>query len=190
MMKDINLVGTSRAQYPDLYLMERLSEDERIKVPGMNLVPDKNNVLVFIAGMGCPHCAEGLVKLWKRSEPLKNLDAAIKSMSATPFEQRELANLGLSKKAYFSFNATPKGFNLADNASPKDSALTTTDRAKVTHAVLIFDKQQNLRYRYLGDRPLSDLDEITYALMELKDPAPSPKGRFHRVLLPRVSLPR
>ncbi len=185
MMKDVNLVGTSRAQYPDLYLMERLSEDERIKVPGMNLVPDKNNVLVFIAGMGCPHCAEGLVKLWKRSEPLKDLDASIKSMSATPFEQRELANLGLSKKAYFSFNATPKGFNLADNASPTDSELTASDRATVTHAVLIFDKQQYLRYRYLGDRPLSDLDEITYALMELKDPAPSPKGRFHRVLLPR-----
>jgi len=181
MMKDINIVGTSRSQYPDLYQIERISNAERGKISGLNLDPDKNNVLLFVAGMGCPHCVEGLVKLWKRSDPLVNLDATIKCMSATPIQQRDLAAFGFSKKDQFTFHTAPNNFQLARCDSPSASAATI--QPIITHGVLIFDKQQNLRYRYLGDRPLSDLDEITYALMELKEPESSPKGRFHRVSL-------
>ena len=179
MMKDLNIVGPSRAQYPDLYLLERVPQRERTKIEGLDLVPGKNNVLLFISGMGCPHCAEGLIKLWKRSESLKNLDAKIKCMSATPFQQRELTALGLSKKDHFTFHEIPHAFKLADC----DSAAATANDPGITHGVLIFDTQQRLRFRYLADRPLSDLDEITYALMELNDtsPGPSPKGRFQRV---------
>ena len=179
MMKDLNIVGTSRAQYPDLYLLERVAEADRTKIDGLNLDPGKNNVLVFISGLGCQHCAEGLVRLWKRSDPLKNLDASIKCISATPFQQRELVALGLKKKEHFTFHEVPDGFDLAEC----DSAAGAANEPGITHGVLIFDKQQKLRYRYLADRPLSDLDEITYALMELNDPGsgPSPKGRFQRV---------
>ena len=179
MMKDINIVGTSRAQYPDLYLLERVAQAERTTIDGLDLDPGKHNVLVFISGVGCPHCAEGLIKLWKRSEPLKNLDAKIKCMSATPFQQRELKALGLSKKDHFTFHEVPDAFDLAGC----DSKSAAAHEPGITHGVLIFDKQQKLRYRYLGDRPLGDLDEITYALMELNEPGhiPSPKGRFQRV---------
>ena len=176
-MKDLNIVGTTRAQYPDLYLLERVTEAERIKIDGLDLDPGKNNVLVFISGMGCPHCADGLVRLWKRSDPLKNLDATIKCMSATPFQQRELTALGVRKKDHFSFHEVPDGFDLAKY----DSSSVTANEPAITHGVLIFDRQQKLRFRYLADRPLSDLDEITYALMELNERGPTGKGRFQRV---------
>ena len=176
-MKDLNIVGTTRAQYPELYLLERVAEAERMKIDGLDQEPGKNNVLVFISGMGCPHCADGLVRLWKRSDPLKNLDATIKCMSATPFQQRELNALGVRKKDHFTFHVVPDGFDLAKC----DSSSAAENEPAITHGVLIFDKQQKLRYRYLADRPLSDLDEITYALMELNDPGPSRKGRFQRV---------
>lgn len=195
MMKDINIVGTSREQYPDFYQLERLATKDQIRIGGLSLEQGKNNVLVFVTGMGCPHCVEGVIKLWKRSDPLKDLDATIKCMSATPFKPKELASLGLSTKDHFTFHSVPEDFDLAQcDAQPqlsptKTASLTPTTTASnpppITHGVLIFDKQQNLRYRYLGDRPISDLDEITYALMELKDPAPSPKGRFHHVSLPK-----
>jgi hypothetical protein len=177
MMKDLNIVGSSRAQYPDLYLLERVAEAERMKIDGLDQEPGKNNVLVFISGMGCPHCADGLVRLWKRSDPLKNLDATIKCMSATPFQQRGLKALGVRKKDHFTFHEVPDGFDLAKC----ESSSATENEPAITHGVLIFDKQQKLRYRYLADRPLSDLDEITYALMELNEPGPSRKGRFQRV---------
>ena len=179
MMKDLSIVGTSRVQYPDLYQLERVAEADRTKIDGLNLDPGKNNVLVFISGLGCQHCAEGLIKLWKRSDPLKNLGASIKCMSATPFQQRELTALGLSKKDHFTFHEVPDAFDLAEC----DSAVAAANEPAITHGVLIFDNQQKLRYRYLADRPLSDLDEITYALMELHEPGstPSLKGRFQRL---------
>jgi FtsP/CotA-like multicopper oxidase with cupredoxin domain len=179
MMKDLNIVGTSRVQYPDLYLLERVAEAEQTKIDALEQEPGKNNVLVFISGMGCPHCADGLVRLWKRSDPLKDFDAMIKCMSATPFQRRELTALGVKKKDHFTFHEVPDGFDL----TRCDSSSTTANETVITHGVLIFDKHQKLRYRYLADRPLSDLDEITYALMELNEPshAPSPKGRFRRV---------
>ena len=95
MMKDINIVGTSRSQYPDLYALERIPEAAHIQYADLGLSPDKNNVLVFVTGLGCPHCAQGLIKLWKRSDPLKNFDAAITCMSATPiFSKSELCQPG------------------------------------------------------------------------------------------------
>lgn len=185
MMKDINIVGTSREQYPDLYQLDRLSQTEQMQIDGLNLVPGKSNVLVFVNGMGCPHCVEGLVKLWNRSDPLKSLDATVKCMSASPIEEKALASFGLRKKDHFTFHEVPNDFEL--NQCAGAAVLTPTSEADakprrtITHGVLIFDKQQKLRYRYLGDRPISDLDEITYALMELKEPGPTAKGRFHRV---------
>ena len=185
MMKDINIVGTSRDQYPDLYQLERLSQEDRMQLDGLTLVPNKNNVLVFVTGMGCSHCVEGLVKLWKRSDPLKDLDATVKCMSAAPIEPKALASFGLSKKDHFTFHQVPNDFELSQCAITPvltpTSLATTKPQPAVTHGVLIFDKQKNLRYRYLGDRPISDLDEITYALMELQEPSVTPKGRFHRV---------
>lgn len=187
MMKDINIVGTSRSQYPDLYRLERIPAESQIRIDGINLKPGKNNVLVFINGLGCPHCAESTIKLWKRSDPLKNLNAAIKCMSATSFEQKDLTSLGLSKKEHFTFHVVQAGFDVAQYDSP--SILPSDDSSQnpkqITHGVLIFDKQQNLRYRYLGDRPLDDLDDITYALMELEETLHSPKGKFHGVASPR-----
>ena len=186
MMKDVVIEGTSRSQYPDLYQVERLSDGESTQIAGLQLEPGKNNVLVFISGMGCAHCVQGMVQLWKRSDPLKNLDATIKCMSATPFEQKSLATFGLKTKDHFTFHEVPQNFELSQCAVltpsliPTSTAIASNPSSSITHGVLIFDKQGNLRYRYLGDRPLSDLDEITYALMELKDPAPSPKGKFHR----------
>jgi hypothetical protein len=105
----------------------------------------------------------------------KNLDHSIKCMSATPFQQRELTALGLNKKGYFSFHEVPDAFVLAEC----DSASATANEPGITHGVLIFDKHQNLRYRYLSDRPLSDLEEITYALMELNESASGPKAVFN-----------
>lgn len=187
MMKDINIEGTTRSQYPDLYALERIPADSQIRVDGINLKPGKNNVLVFISGLGCPHCAESTIKLWKRSDPLKNRDAIIHCMSATSFDQKDLLSLGISKKEHFTFHVMQAGFNVAQfDTSP---ALQPTESAKtqkqITHGVLIVDKQQNLRFRYLGDRPLDDLDDITYALMELEETAHSPKGKFLPVASPR-----
>ena len=187
MMKDINIEGTTRSQYPDLYALERIPAESQIRIDGITLKPDKNNVLIFVSGLGCPHCVQGMIKLWKRSDPLKNLDATMKCMSSTSFEQKDLVALGLIKKDHFTFHVTPADFNLAQFDSPtgRPSAEAVQSQKQITHGVLIFDKQQNLRYRYLGDRPLDDLDDITYALMELEETALSPKGRFHRVVLPR-----
>ncbi len=181
MMREINIVGTSRAQYPDLYQIERVPEAEQGKIEGLSLVPGKNNVLVFITGMGCPHCVSGLIKLWNRSEPLKDLDATITCMSASPFHSKDLTRLGLGKKDHFAFQVSADDFDLT-KCDSTESPACANDPA-ITHGVLIFDKHEKLRYRYLADRPLSDLDEITYALMELKEPGISPKGRFHRVSL-------
>lgn len=179
MMKDINIVGTSREQYPDLYQMERVSESDQIQLNGLDLTPDKHNVLVFITGMGCSHCVENLIKFWKRSDPLKDLDATVKCMSLAPFQQKDLVRIGVTKKEHFTFHVCADDFELKHCDSR--SAPAGPHDPEVTHGVLIFDKQQRLRYRYLGDTPLSDLDEITYALMELQQPGISPRGRFHRI---------
>lgn len=169
MMKDINIVGASRSQYPELYQLERVPDSEQASVSSLQLESGKNNVLVFITGMDCPHCAEGLVKLWKRSDPLKNFNATIQCLSAMSFEQSDLTNLGVAEKDHFTFQSVPKGFELSQlDTTPK---LRPTNKAgstpSYTHGVVIFDRNQKLRFRYLGDRPLNDLDEITYALMEL-----------------------
>lgn len=186
MMKDINIVGTSRSQYPELYQLERVSQAEQAPVSSLSLESDKNNVLVFITGMDCPHCAEGLVKLWKRSDPLKNFNATIQCLSAMSFEPSDITNLGLATKDHFTFQNVPKGFQLSQlDTTPR---LRPTNQAETapsyTHGVLIFDRKQNLRFRYLGDRPLNDLDEITYALMEL-NPVQSTVRRRPNPVTPR-----
>jgi|GEM_PF-6566724 len=193
MMKDINIVGSMRSEYPDLYQLERVPEAEQVQINGLSLKPNKNNVLVFVTGLGCPHCAQNLIKFWKRSDPLKNLDANIKCMSETPLEQRDVTKLGMSVKEHFTFQNKPKQFQLAQIASPLEptTRVASTEESAdytprpITHGVLIFDMQQRLRYRYLGDRPLTDLDEITYALMELKEGGTSFKGKFHGVSHPK-----
>lgn len=191
MMKDINIEGNTRAQYPDLYALERVSADSQVRINGLKYTPGKNNVFVFISGMGCPHCVHGAIKLWKRSDPLKNLDATIKCVSAAPFTAKDLAAVGLSPKDHFTFHGMPDGFDLCQCDAPH--GLSSTEAApgneSITHGVLIFDKQQRLRFRYLGDRPLNDLDDITYALMELEETAHSPKGKFHRVTISHEGRP-
>src|SRR5262249_49707943 len=101
MMKEIVIESTTRQKYPDLYQLERLRSREITSLPELSLESGKNNVLVFVSGMGCAHCVEGVVKLWKRSEPLKNLNATIKCMSAAPIEQNSLVSFGLKRKDHF-----------------------------------------------------------------------------------------
>ena len=131
-------------------------------------------------------CAESVVQLWKRSDPLKKYDATIKCMSATPVESASLTAFGIAKKDHFTFLNTPDEFHLGRDSIPATATWKATAKVEkvATHGVLIFDKQRKLRYRYVGDRPIGDLDEITYALMELKDPHASPRGRFHRAPVP------
>lgn len=183
MMKDINIVGPSRDNYPDLYQLERVTAEEHLQIEGLDLEPNRPNVVVFVTGMGCPYCVENVIKLWKRSDPLKDLGATIKCLSASPIEPSALASFGLSVKDHFTFQEIPAGFELNDFAAlpqliPTNAAVKS--RASATHGVLIFDKQQNLRFRYLGQHPLKDLDEINYALMELREPMTASGARIRQ----------
>ena len=159
MMKNIEIAATA-GQGPD----EKNTLNFFKPAPKKNTVPlnqivtadGRPNVLVVFAGLDCGHCVVNLRAIARCAAAIPG--AKIVAASATPLPANPEAVAGLPQGSRFSFSSAP-----LPNNTLKKLGLIQAD-GTVRHAVLIFNSRGKEVFRYTGDQPLPDPEEIRVTL--------------------------
>lgn len=161
MMKDITIVDVDGRESLATAFLQPVPEQAGHALPP-RIFPGEGGqrqVVVVFTGVQCPHCAATLRELARASSRFPN--AKVTAISTLPVPEDARKRLGIPEGANFQIypEVPDQGFF--------ERLGVVAPEGWVEHAVLVFDAKGNEAFRYVGERPLPDVGEISHALARL-----------------------